>query len=292
MQRHKYGLTIKASLSRQLARLCDADHYSLGFPSMDNSRLKIGRAEKHLKELKTYLRSNRPFKYCLETNYISGERATFAKRNEEAANNAALIIGDVIHNLRAALDFIYWECTEKSSKSEGERAQIKFPITATEKSLNESVLPGLPARVSTKFSDALASLKPYREKGGNVKLCAIHDLDIMDKHKLLIPTGNFTEITADEVQKYVPDFPPISGGFGNCAKDVVWSIQPMTWTQRRKSKTPRSGIIVKELKLDVTTVLNIGEFEFPMSVDVTLAELVAETLRAIEVLYCTCQPQS
>ena len=29
MQRHKYGLTIKASLSRQLARLCDADHYSL-----------------------------------------------------------------------------------------------------------------------------------------------------------------------------------------------------------------------------------------------------------------------
>ena len=30
MQRHKYGLTIKASLSRQLARLCDADHYSLG----------------------------------------------------------------------------------------------------------------------------------------------------------------------------------------------------------------------------------------------------------------------
>ena len=41
MQRHKYGLTIKASLSRQLARLCDADHYSLWVTIMKKQALAI-----------------------------------------------------------------------------------------------------------------------------------------------------------------------------------------------------------------------------------------------------------
>lgn len=259
---------------------------------MENATLKIERSSKHIKELQGYLKSNKPFKYCLETNYISGERATFADRNDEAANYAALIIGDVIHNLRAALDFTYWECTEKYSKSEGERAQIKFPITATEKSLKESVLPGLPTRVSPSFASALENLKPYRERGGNKKLCAIHDLDIMDKHKLLIPTGNFTEISSSKIKKLVPDFPPINGGFGNNRRDVVWNIQPMTWTQRRKAKIPRSGIVVKDLKISVNTVLNIGEFEFSSSVLDTLASLKQETERAVKELYNACQSQS
>ena len=36
------------------------------------------------------------------------------------------------------------------------------------------------------------TIRPY--KGGNDALCALHDLDIIDKHRLLIPTINYTAV--------------------------------------------------------------------------------------------------
>ena len=230
---------------------------------MDSAYLKVKRAEKHLAELAQMFKRSKPFGYYLETNCKTGERATFAKRNEEVANEAAIVIGDVLHNLRAAIDHAYWSCTEKHAKSDGERRNIQFPITSTETALRDSVLPGLPSRVSQDFADALASLKPYRD-GGDFLLCAIHDLDVMDKHKLLVPTGNFTRINSAMIQKLVPDFP--SGlndcGAGNCYRDVVWRVKPMTWTQRRKTKIPPSNIIEQEL--DVPVEIIIGNIQQPL----------------------------
>ncbi len=224
---------------------------------MDSAYLKIKRSEKHYAELSSLFRKKKPFRYFLETNYKTGDRATFAKRDEDVANDAAIIIGDIIHNLRAALDHTYWNCTEKLAKSDGERRNIQFPITSTEKALKESVLPGLPSRVSDAFAKALESLKPYRE-GGNKLLCAIHDLDVLDKHKLLIPTGNFTKITSAMIQRQVPDFPSgiMNAGFGNNYRDVSWKGKPMTWTQRRKAKIPPSNIVEQELNVPVEIVLN------------------------------------
>ena len=80
---------------------------------MDSVNLKIRRAEKHYLELLSLFQRRKPFRYFLETNCKTGERATFAKRDDDVASNAAIIIGDIIHNLRAALDHAYWQCTEK-----------------------------------------------------------------------------------------------------------------------------------------------------------------------------------
>lgn len=223
---------------------------------MDSGNLKIQRADKHYSELSDLLRKSKPFRYFLETNFKTGEKSTFAKRDEDIANQAAIIIGDIIHNLRSALDHTYWDCTEKFAKSDGEKKSIQFPITSTEQAFNDSVLPGLPSRVSTSFAQTLAGLKPYRE-GGNRLLCLIHDLDVMDKHKLLIPTGNFTKITSEMIQKQVPDFPSgiVNCGLGNTYRDVAWKVPPMTWTQRRKAKTPPSNLLEKELNVPVEIVL-------------------------------------
>ena len=62
-------------------------------------------------ELNKLFREKRPFTYVLETNTKTGQKATFARRNEIVANDAAIIIGDVIHNLRASIDYAYWEAT-------------------------------------------------------------------------------------------------------------------------------------------------------------------------------------
>lgn len=251
---------------------------------MDSAYLKVKRAEKHHAELAHLFKRSQPFGYYLETNCKTGERATFAKRNEVVANEAAVIIGDVLHNLRAAIDHAYWNCTEKYAKSDGERRSIQFPITSTEMALTDSVLPGLPSRVSQDFAQALASLKPYRD-GGNSLLCAIHDLDVMDKHKLLVPTGNFTKISSSMIQRLVPDFPSglMNCGFGNNYRDVAWQVKPMTWTQRRKAKIPPSNII--EQKLDVPVEIVIGDIHPKKPALQMLQELIELSKSTIKTLY-------
>ena len=251
---------------------------------MDSAYLKINRAEKHFSELSLMFRKKKPFGYFLETNCNTGERATFAKKNKDVANEAAIIIGDILHNLRASLDHAYWNCTEKFAKSDGERRNIQFPITSTEIALKDSVLPGLPSRVSEDFAIAIESLRPYRD-GGNRLLCAIHDLDVLDKHKLLIPTGDFTKITSSMIQRQIPDFPSglMNCGFGNNRRDVGWRVKPMTWTQRRKAKIPPSNIIEQELNVPVEIV--ISDIDTVKPALEVLQELIDITKNTISVLY-------
>ncbi|EGR3202493.1 hypothetical protein ACVXSW_001519 [Vibrio parahaemolyticus] len=250
---------------------------------MDSAILKLKRAKKHYSELCTLFDKKKPFRYFLETNCKTGLRATFAKRDVAVANDAAIIIGDLIHNLRAAIDHTYWSCTSDFAKSDGEKRNIQFPITSNEEALKASILPGLPKRVSESFCKGLASLKPYRDNGNRL-LCAIHDLDVMDKHKLLIPTGNYTKITSATLQQQIPDFP--SGlwncGAGNGERDVVWQVQPMTWTQRRKAKIPPSNIIEQELDVPVDIVLIDLDYSKPV-LDV-LQELIDIAENAVCVL--------
>jgi hypothetical protein len=253
---------------------------------MDGASLKIDRAVKHIIELEALFRKQRPFTYVLETNINTGQKATFAKRNETIANESAIIIGDVIHNLRASIDHAYWDATNAFAKSEGEKKNIQFPITPTEKAFSESFIPGLPSRVSEAFVQALISLKPYREDGGNQALCAIHDLDIIDKHKLLIPTGNYTRITSEIIQREVPDFPGglLDCGAGNCHRDVVWNIPPMNRKQRRARRFPKSGIFEQELRVPVDIVFAVEGFVNSKSVIPTLHHIVDVARETVEVI--------
>ncbi|AJY50648.1 MULTISPECIES: hypothetical protein [Halomonadaceae] len=98
---------------------------------MNSACLKDQRAEKHYAELAALIRKHKPFRYFVETNFKTGEKATFAKKDEEVANQGAIIIGDIIHNFRSALDHTYWNCTEQSAKSDGERRNIPFYLTTT-----------------------------------------------------------------------------------------------------------------------------------------------------------------
>ncbi len=223
--------------------------------------------------------------YMLETNTLTGERATYAKENNEFVSQAAIIIGDVIHNLRASLDHAYWEATNEYAKSEGEKKSIQFPITSTEEAFNKSIIPGLPARVSERFVTNLRSLKPWRKNGGNHSLCAIHDLDVSDKHKLLIPVGNYTQITSEMIQKEVPDFPDglENCTFGNCRRDVGWQIAPLNRQQRRANKVPKSGIIEHEINILVGVAFSTHDLNFEPVMDTVhkLTEVAEATIHSI-----------
>ncbi len=251
---------------------------------MDSAYLKVKRAEKHYTELEYLFKKKRPFGYFLETNCKTGEKSTFAKRNEDVANEASLIIGDILHNLRSSIDHAYWNCTEVHAKSDDERKRIQFPITQTETHLTNSILPKISSMVSEDFAQTVARLNPYRE-GGNALLCAIHDLDVIDKHKLLIPTGNFTKISSSMIQRLVPDFPAglTNCGFGNNHRDVTWHCEPMTWIQRRKSRIPSSNMIYKEL--DVPVEIVIGDIDQTKPALEVLRDLINMAKNTIRTLY-------
>jgi hypothetical protein len=92
-----------------------------------------------------------------------------------------MITGDAVHNLRSALDLLAWALYARRTKGKG--THIYFPIFETPKkykSGSERKVEG----ISEADIEAITLLKPY--KGGNDHLWGLHELDITDKHRLLI----------------------------------------------------------------------------------------------------------
>lgn len=67
--------------------------------------------------------------------------------------------------------------------------KIKFPFAATEKDLNK-LLDGELKRAGPEVCSLIKNFKPY--KGGNRALRALHDLDISDKHDIVLPMSRQT----------------------------------------------------------------------------------------------------
>ena len=92
------------------------------------------------------------------------------------------IVGDVVHNLRAALDLIACEMVRAAGQSDKD---VYFPFSETADQLDHMMSKRHFDRAGARAVALLQSLKPY--KNGNAALRVIHDLDIQDKHRALIP---------------------------------------------------------------------------------------------------------
>ena len=90
---------------------------------------------------------------------------------------------------------------------------------------------------------AIFDLKPYRN--GNKNICDLHYLNIIDKHRLIVPTYNATEIIADDFKKMVPSFDGFSGGgkirFTHLKNNIILS-QPIAFQNRNSKRSHKWGI--------------------------------------------------
>jgi len=153
-----------------------------------DARLKIDRANKHIADLKTAI-------IALEDTY----RATIERHPdttaqslihefpevENALGNLSLIIGDVIHNLRSALDFA-WYNTISRDLPDKISDYTKFPAFETKQSV-ESALHGIEVDTRCKklFDCIVSDIQPYKGSQNGI-IWTLHDLDISDKHLLLL----------------------------------------------------------------------------------------------------------
>ena len=153
----------------------------------DSATLKVNWAAKHIFELNEVLRKTRPFPFVLKTNTQTGDRVLGCEKNEAVVDLIALLCGDAVHNLRAALDHAYWEILSPLCRSDRERKNIQFPFAEEADRLDKAIRERLGQRAGTGFYCALRRLAPYGDLGGNIPLFLIHHLDIADKHRLLLP---------------------------------------------------------------------------------------------------------
>ena len=256
---------------------------------MKNAQLKIDRASKHISELCEVVEKEKPFQYMIQTDTNTGERATFAKANESAINSIKMIAGDVIHNLRSAIDYAYWDIVHPFVDADRSRKQVQFPFTSRAKSLEKTVTKRRARKVSESFFNTILSLKPYSENGGNKLLALIHELDILDKHRFPTPMGDYKKISTLMIKRQIPDFPSniIDPGIGTCRRDVVWSI-PVTilkYIDIGSIVPPSTCIFEKKIDVPVDIVFNISEFGYSGNVIETLDNMRTLSSKVVTLMY-------
>jgi hypothetical protein len=170
------------------------------------SRRKVERAMKHIHDLNDLVVSfcESDF-YAVAVKKYKGSNFVciqFLRGLPKA--DAALIVGDALHNLRSALDILYFRALNSTTGKTGR--YTKFPIFDDGEKLISSVNGGLKKLSLTDDPSAIKIrnfitdvIQPH--EAGNWTLWALNEMSIMDKHQLLIPTFKvmrFTEISLQD----------------------------------------------------------------------------------------------
>jgi len=153
--------------------------------------VKIERAKKHLYDLEQLIQeffTSNPYRIEIHDEASTGDRVFKVRTPHSPPLEWSAIVGDIVHNLRAALDLLICELV----RAEGNRVTdtTGFPIGKGAKQFKSGYLQKV-SGVSKEAIQLIKAAKPY--KGGNEPLWWLHRLDIADKHRILITVGSAYE---------------------------------------------------------------------------------------------------
>tara|TARA_R110002110_G_C13459853_1_gene718110 strand:- start:856 stop:2028 length:1173 start_codon:yes stop_codon:yes gene_type:complete len=155
----------------------------------DSASAKIRRAKKHIAdydEAESAFWGRNPYIVVKEFDAEKAKYNRVVRIREHIPNDFALIIGDAVHNLRAALDLL---ATDLVRANGGSTKSVYFPFSNNGEDFDAMLERRNMGRAAPDVVDMLRALKPYH--GGDELLRGLHDLDIADKHLLLIPVAGF-----------------------------------------------------------------------------------------------------
>lgn len=150
---------------------------------LSGARLKVERAKKHISDLEAerarFLDSN-PYAVTPEFYPEHDSTVLYVDKFTDVPENIVLIAGDAIHNLRSSLDHLACALVRRNG---GNTKRTYFPICETAEKYRSEGIRKING-ISVADEEAITALKPYG--GGNESLLALHRLDILDKHDILI----------------------------------------------------------------------------------------------------------
>ena len=153
-------------------------------------QVKIQRGREHLEELRKEIGTfyaTKPYEVTPKRNPSRG-LIYYVSKVDPVPTHLATIAGDVIQNLRSALDHLSWQLFLVGGGTANAR-NIYFPIAkdalSSASKLNELRRMGVRANAIAVFD----SIQPFKS-GNDEKLWVLHNLNIIDKHRLLVTVGS------------------------------------------------------------------------------------------------------
>jgi hypothetical protein len=153
---------------------------------LEGPKLKIKRANQHIRDLNTAIQGFIQTDFChiRLDEYPDGSHGLALDCAQPIPDEWALIIGDAVHNLHSALDLAACEIVRTTGK-EPDRS-TKFPFFRKRNEVIGAINTGKIKAAGQDVIDLIVDMiKPYQ--GGNDALYGLHDMDILDKHLLIIP---------------------------------------------------------------------------------------------------------
>jgi hypothetical protein len=192
-----------------------------------SARLKIDRANQHLRDLESSI-ANLPNlnRASVEPDpqgrgsSIKHEIPDFGKIKDQLA----LVTGDCIHNFRTALDHAWVGCIKNIGLIPDHRT--KFPVRPDIENL-KGVLKGVKIDISRAelFDLMVSDIKAY--KTGNEPLWTLHDLDIADKHEVLLVVQSYESINNIRIEDET-GYIGTGGTWGGLHKNPIFIDIPNT----------------------------------------------------------------
>ena len=151
--------------------------------------LKLERARTHAdelqKEIKDFLRKS-PYRLVVQN--INKRKILRVEQTIGIPNIIPLLLGDFVHNCRSSLDHL---ATDLVLANQGGISGLLFPTGIDQEAFHKA-LTGPITKAGDKVVAALTDAQIYRGGKGS-SLRGLHELDIADKHKMLIP--NVSKVT-------------------------------------------------------------------------------------------------
>lgn len=174
-------------------------------PEFEGVRLKIQRAKRHFGELERLLVAYRVaarhrWNQHWEPHY-EHMQAWWIVWGPPAPPELPTIVGDIAHNLRASLDVMICDLARKQGRGVSD---LKFPFGEDASGWRTAL--GSPAlkRIGPDALKAVSALGAYRN-GPSSGLRALHDLDVLDKHRLVVPIfAGFWAAVPPEIKDMIP----------------------------------------------------------------------------------------
>ena len=158
------------------------------------SVLKIKRAYRHIQELEACVQAFLKSDFCsirVDEDPATGHHVLRFSVTKPLPDEIPLSIGDATHNLRSALDILMCSIITRAG---GNMARGNFPMHETRENLADALEKGEIKRVRPDLVGfILDTIKPY--KLGNFGIWALNKLDIVDKHRLVIPVFAVTRLS-------------------------------------------------------------------------------------------------
>jgi|GEM_PF-1779524 len=165
------------------------------------ARSKINRATKHIQDVESLAREVEQRHTSVVQKHPNGGCSIKYEFPgiDDTLRDISLATGDAIHNLRTALDHAWVESFARLNLVPTKWTRFPFPDGAQK--LEDTLRGGKVDILAPKLFKWITDIKPY--PGGNAGsdvLCVLHEADIMDKHKLILPVVAYTGLSGIRVE--------------------------------------------------------------------------------------------